>query len=239
MLVVVSGWGIFRLDRDSEVLWANRCNAHHDFELTADGDIWLLTREARIIPRLNPDKPTSEDFVTVLAPDGTVRRNVSVLAAFERHPGFADAMAGRTKKSLDVFHTNALRILDDRLEESHPELRADRILTSMRNLDVLAAIDLDEERVVWWRRGDWARQHDPRPLDNGRILLFDNQGLHPPAASPSACPTGTPPSSTPPTDARSRSRPTARSSGSSTTPSRWTAWWGGCSSSVGSRCPTG
>ncbi|MCK5596157.1 MAG: hypothetical protein KAJ04_01800, partial [Candidatus Eisenbacteria sp.] len=37
-------------------------------------------------------------------------------------------------------------------------------------------IDMEREEVVWTMSGMWLQQHCPSVLDNGNILLFDNQG---------------------------------------------------------------
>ena len=50
------------------------------------------------------------------------------------------------------------------------------MLLSLREIDTVALLDLDEERIVWAVRGPWLAQHDPDILANGNILLFDNLG---------------------------------------------------------------
>jgi hypothetical protein len=46
----------------------------------------------------------------------------------------------------------------------------------MREMNTIALLDPKAERIVWADTGMWRRQHEPQLLDNGRILLFDNQG---------------------------------------------------------------
>ncbi|MBT3217704.1 MAG: hypothetical protein HN348_01325, partial [Proteobacteria bacterium] len=76
--------------------------------------------------------------------------------------------------SNDIFHTNSLQILDGRLAEKVSAFRKGNILTSMRALNAIAVVDLEEERVVWAYKGDFKLQHDPKILENGNLLLFDN-----------------------------------------------------------------
>ncbi len=47
---------------------------------------------------------------------------------------------------------------------------------SLRNLNALAVVDMESEEVVWAQSGLWLQQHCSSMLDNGNILLFDNQG---------------------------------------------------------------
>ncbi len=46
----------------------------------------------------------------------------------------------------------------------------------MRELSVIAIVDLEDERVVWALSGQWHAQHQPTFLADGNLLLFDNQG---------------------------------------------------------------
>lgn len=72
----------------------------------------------------------------------------------------------------DVLHTNTLELLDD-----HPDglWRAGNVLVSVRNLDLIAVLDLEAGAVAWsWGRGELSRQHQPSALADGNVLVFDN-----------------------------------------------------------------
>jgi outer membrane protein assembly factor BamB len=47
---------------------------------------------------------------------------------------------------------------------------------SFREISTIAVLDLEQAEIVWAARGVWHFQHDPDLLENGNILLFDNQG---------------------------------------------------------------
>lgn len=80
----------------------------------------------------------------------------------------------------DIFHTNSIVFLDGRHSRLAPWMRRGNVLLSAFFLDTIFAVDLDRESVVWAMRGDGAPsfkgQHDPRFLDDGHLLLFDNWG---------------------------------------------------------------
>ncbi|HSL82528.1 MAG TPA: arylsulfotransferase family protein, partial [Thermoanaerobaculia bacterium] len=101
-------------------------------------------------------------------------RRVSLARAFERSPfaGLLEPIA----PAGDVFHTNAVEELDGSLAGRSPLFARGNLLVSLREIDVVAIVDPEEERVVWARRGPWNAQHDPTLLPSGRILLFDNRG---------------------------------------------------------------
>jgi hypothetical protein len=45
----------------------------------------------------------------------------------------------------------------------------------MNNLGLLAVLDPDREEITWARKRPPRGQHDPRILDSGHLLFFDNQ----------------------------------------------------------------
>ncbi|MBW2665079.1 MAG: aryl-sulfate sulfotransferase [Deltaproteobacteria bacterium] len=174
LLAIVEGFALLKLDKNSELLWASPVSAHHDLDIRPNGDIYVLTREASIIPRVNPEDPVLEDFITILRPDGTEKQKVSLLEAFESSK-FENLYRSQNRNHGDLFHTNSLEVLDDRLSKRMPAFRAERILISMNNLSVIAVVDLDQQRVEWAVKGGSRGQHDPKILDDGHLLLFDNR----------------------------------------------------------------
>ncbi len=180
LLAIYEGMGIVKLDSKSNVLWANPCRAHHDLEVQDDGSIYTLTREAHLVPRVDPVLPVLEDSITVLDASGSIVRQVSLLQCFENSEPFAGEWKALWKANADaegdMFHANAVRVLDGSLAEKAPEFAAGNVLISSHTLDALLVVDLQRAEVVWMHRGGYAKQHDPRVLESGNLLLFDNRG---------------------------------------------------------------
>jgi hypothetical protein len=176
LLAIYDGVGMIKLDRNSNLLWKSDRGFHHDVFVDDKGTIYALTREARVIPRIDEFEPVLEDFIAVIAPDGTMIRRVSLLEAFER-----SSYASLLRKAHpygDIFHTNTIEVLDGRHADRSSVFAAGNVLISVRELDVIAIVDLSEEVVIWALTGQWAAQHQPTLLANGNILLFDNKGHH-------------------------------------------------------------
>ncbi len=178
VLAIYEGLGLVKLDRDSRLLWASPIQAHHDLEVGPDGDIYVLAREARIEPEVDPERPVLLDFVAQLAPDGSEKRRVSILGALRgsRHAHLFDP--ARTRMG-DVFHTNSIFLLDGRLADRLPAFRRGSALVSLLVPHALAVLDLERGEVAWALQGGFRSQHDPKLLANGRLLLFDNRGADP------------------------------------------------------------
>jgi Arylsulfotransferase (ASST) len=164
--------GVVRIDRSSRLKWASPNGAHHDLAVAADGTIYVLTREAKVVPAINPRDPVDLDFVAVLSPDGKELRRISLLSTFE-DSDYA-AILARMASEGDILHANSVGILDGRLAERSAAFRAGNLLISFRSLDLVAILDIETEKIVWVLLGPWRAQHSPRMLENGRMLVFDN-----------------------------------------------------------------
>ena len=163
---------LVKLDRDSNVIWANFAGYHHDLEVLDDGRIVTLVREARILPRIHEEMPVLEDFLVVLDEEGRELRRISLLDAFENSP--LSNILDEMKPHGDIFHTNTVEVLDGLLADRLPAFKAGNVLISVRELDVIAVLDMETGLIAWALRGPWSRQHQPTVLDGGTILVFDN-----------------------------------------------------------------
>ncbi len=184
LLAIYEGFGIVKLDRDSNLLWSFPRNdgsvkesdpgAHHDLFVDDSGLIHVLTRQAHVVPRINPGWPILEDFITLLTPEGEPIDSLSLLEAFEASP-FAPLLQNAESRG-DIFHTNTIEVFDGRHAERASIFRRGNVLVSLRELDVIAIVDMERREVVWAIAGMALRQHQPTLLDNGNMLLFDNLG---------------------------------------------------------------
>jgi hypothetical protein len=194
-----NGYGLVKLDKDSNVLWKYAEKCHHDLDVGDDGTIYAIVNEiVRQLPPGLPDIPTPcmVDFLDVISPEGKRKKRIRLLEAFQdtpytalfsslERPRMASPMAQRgawvppfvdDERSRDVLHTNAVKVLRRELASKFPMFKEGQLLISPRRLDALAVVDPDSEKVVWAARGPWSSQHDPTFLDNGHLLLFDNLG---------------------------------------------------------------
>src|SRR5690606_6525692 len=75
------------------------------------------------------------------------------------------------RNAADLFHPNGIELLDRDL----PVAPKGSALVSLRELDTIAIIDLQREKVVWsFGPGVLERPHLPTVLANGNVLVFDN-----------------------------------------------------------------
>jgi outer membrane protein assembly factor BamB len=173
------GYGLARLDKDSNVVWSYLGQTHHDFDIADDGRIYVLTHEMRNntyekLPQITV--PRLDDAVTVLSPEGEELKKVVIMDVLAKSPysGLLDRITWFNQH--DFIHTNTVEFIDAEKAAVLPFASEGQVLLSLRDVDALVVLDLDSEEVVWARRGSWMGQHDPDILPNGNILLFDNLG---------------------------------------------------------------
>lgn len=169
---IFEGMGLIKVSQDSELVWAYEEPTHHDLDVSESGSIYVLTRRERLIPGVSQD-PVLEDFVTILTSEGAEVRAISLYEAFRRSE--YSTLVERIN-SFDMFHTNTLALLDGSLTHLSTIYQRGNVLLSMRNLDLVAILDVEEERIVWALTGIWNAQHDPQLLADGQMLIFDNLG---------------------------------------------------------------
>ena len=182
------GYGLARFDSDSNLLWKYSDHVHHDFDVGDDGSVVALAHGFRHTKR-DPvgdlpqfQKLVLEDFLVYLSPEGTELRRVSLLDAIvdsrfrtllESYPKFIDR---GLESRWDPLHTNTADVVGPDFASHHRFAEPGQVMVSFRNTDAIALVDMKEKRLTWSSRGFWSQQHDPDPLPNGHILLFDNNG---------------------------------------------------------------
>jgi hypothetical protein len=193
------GYGLVKLDKDSNVLWSYAANVHHDVDVGPDGTIYAI--QQRLVEEMPRGleyipTPTLVDSLVLLSPEGKpLKEPIPILEAFRDSPyslllsslerggqGHArpgDLTGPRFSETLsreDALHTNFVQVLRPELAPKFPAFRAGQVLISLRHLDTIAVMDPDKGPVAWAARGPWRAQHDSQFLDNGHLLIFDNRG---------------------------------------------------------------
>ncbi len=177
------GYGLVKMNKDSEVLWTYFDYVHHHLDVAQDGKIYVLTNDIRTnkipgYPNLAP--PRIDDYVVVLSPEGKRLKKVSVIDALLRSPYGRMLRTTAWDIKQDFLHTNSVEVIDRAAASRLPFANDGQVLLSLRDIDTIAILDLEKEEVVWAIQGPWHRQHDADMLSNGDILLFDNWGHYGP-----------------------------------------------------------
>lgn len=176
------GYGLVKLDANSNVLWSWPGHVHHDFDVLEDGTIWALDQQFRDtteepIPHVDDwvDR-VLEGFVVKLSPQGEELKRIPLLDVYAEHwkERFVERFAGMHK--WDPLHVNDIEVIGEDFASHHYFAEPGQLMLSSRAFDSLAVLDPKSGELVWTKQGFWKSQHDPDAMADGEIWLFDNQG---------------------------------------------------------------
>jgi len=165
------GGAALEVDWHGNVLWeVNHPDHHHDARKLKNGNVILLCLcplpghlHARVkggLPGSEKGGPIHADYLVEMTTRGEV------------------VWEWRSWEHLD-FETETITLQDHRDEWTHAntvaELPDGDLVVSFRNISTVAIIDRGSG-AVRWKLGSppLSQQHDPRPLPNGNVLIFDN-----------------------------------------------------------------
>ncbi|MCK9523389.1 MAG: arylsulfotransferase family protein [Proteobacteria bacterium] len=185
LIGLVEDTSVFKINKDSQVLWTHKAPAHHDLHLAADGKIYVLTRAPKKIPFLHPVVPVLDDGILILDSAGKPIDAFSFLATFLKSPfqylrrTVHHLAAGDQKGNLDILHPNHIEVFDGRLAHRGPLYKKGNMLVGIRNNHSIGIIDGESRELVWlWGPSNLAFPHHPTLLENGNVLMFNNGAPH-------------------------------------------------------------
>jgi len=173
-------WSRFKAGAALEVDWQGRVlwevthpDHHHDARKLRNGNVLLLCLRplsADLAARVRGGLPGSEAEGKIYA-DYLLEVTTAGEIVWE----------WRSWEYLDP-ETHPITPQDHRAEWTHgntvAEMADGNLLVSFRNISTVIMIERASGKIVWELGGPpLAQQHDPRPLPNGNVLIFDN-GTH-------------------------------------------------------------
>ena len=185
LLVIWELFGLFKLDRNSKLLWAVSEPAHHDLQLNEAGEIVHLQAKRMMISGIS-EKLAIEDFIVTRDSGGKELRRLAISDALRNVNWLRLRKAFWTRGKergyrlnvtniFDPFHTNSLWLLSTaEAALLGSPFRAGDALVSMAMLDTVAIIDMEKGVTRWSQQGPFGMQHSPRIAPDGGIVVFNN-----------------------------------------------------------------
>jgi hypothetical protein len=173
------GYGIAKIDKESNLIWSYLASAHHDFDFAPDHRIYVLTHAFNFekpVPAPQLSSPYLEDFLVVLTPDGKEVKKISLTEAVLESPYSSLFHILPFFSHEDPLHTNTVEYIDADKARNFPFGEEGDALVSFRDIALVAVVSVRTGEIRWATRGPWVGQHDPSLLPNGDILLLDNLG---------------------------------------------------------------
>jgi len=174
--------GIVKLDKCSNVVWKLLTDSHHSIHVDSEGFLWVPGNKTwwQDLARLPILKnPINEEFILKISPDGKILKEVSVLEIINKSSMNALLFSYQgdysQTKGIDVTHVNDIEILEQNMASKFPMFKAGDLMVSMRNINTIAVIDPQSEKIKWSMTGPFLRQHDPDFRSDGMLTVFDNR----------------------------------------------------------------
>ena len=179
LIAIFEGLGTVRMDKDSNLIWAERNGAHHDLTIDYDGNLLALTRKTEIVDHLHEIWPCTQDYVSTLSLDGEPIHRFGLIKAFE-DSDYA-AIWNRTlatydfdRDLVDTMHVNTINLLDGSHADKHPGFKKGNLLMSSLSMSTIFTVNPETELVEWAWQGGWHGIHEPSLLENGDLLFYVN-----------------------------------------------------------------
>ena len=175
------GYGLVELDADSNVVWKYLGAVHHDMDVTHDGRIVTLTHQFTDAPLGGffsfVPTPYLDDHLVTLSADGKPQSSISIMQMLIHSPyGISLRREEPWFADFDPLHVNSVDWLSAADAKALGIGKAGDVMIMLRQLNLVAVVDPDQQRIIWASHGDWLDPHDPHVLPDGNILMFDNMG---------------------------------------------------------------
>jgi hypothetical protein len=172
--LIFSAGGIFRIDKNSHLMWANPSSSHHSIEQDADGNIWFCGINSSPV---NMDKYEirDESIKQISLDEGKVLFEKSVFEilmenGYGRGNFFNSPFLDTLKTKLDYIHLNDVQPV---LQDSRYWKKGD-LFISVRHQNLVFQYRPSTNKMIWHQKGPWLKQHDVDIIDSTRITIFGN-----------------------------------------------------------------
>jgi hypothetical protein len=155
---------LYCLDKNSNLKWKTKVNAHHSLNPDSHGNIWFCAGKDTTLPENFWD-----EYLVQANTDGEILQKISIYSLLKNN-GFYDLIASSAVNEQNVFHLNDIQ----------PSLSATKywnqgdLFISLRNLNMVLLYRPENDSILWHSFGPWHSQHDVDIVSDSTILVFNN-----------------------------------------------------------------
>ena len=172
--LILGAGSIFKIDKDSKIIWGNKSSHHHSIEPDADGNIWICCN--------NPSSTKSKKYrivndaiMKISSDSGKIIFEKSVFDilyenGYELSHFLINTQIESDFEYLDFGHLNDVHPVN---KESKYWKSGDLFL-SLRNQNMVLLYRPSTNKIIWIKQGPWLHQHDIDIIDSTRIGVFGN-----------------------------------------------------------------
>ncbi len=172
-----------KYDASFNIEWARQLPFHHDIEVDGSLDAYTLSKEKHTYL----GRTVIFDKIVKITRDGTVSdfwSSFDNLKEIQRYhdkqpldfkPSKNMSVLAEDDGSFEYYHINSIQIIPKNRFDNDPRFKEGNIILSLPRVNLIVILEKDTQKIVWaWGKDEIKRQHSPRMLPNGNILIFDN-----------------------------------------------------------------
>lgn len=172
-LIFHSGY-LYKLDKNSNLLWKSKQMVHHSIELDSQENIWACSVNfENEMAKLNNFR---DDAILCMNQNGKVKHFFSLYKIFSDNNLFRRVItssrdkAGRCPFGNEPFHLNDIQPV----KKDGKYWKQGDLFLSMRNKSLLALYRPATDSIIWCQNGPWEFQHDVNIINDSVIACFNN-----------------------------------------------------------------
>lgn len=172
--LIFSAGGLFRINKDSKVIWANPITSHHSIEPDGEGNIWICGLNSSPV-NMEKYEIRDESIKQVSINTGKVLFEKSVFEilmenGYGRANFFNSPFLDTLSKKLDYLHLNDVQPV---YSDTRYWKKGD-VFLSVRHQNLVLLYRPSTNEMLWHQKGPWLKQHDVDIIDSTRISIFGN-----------------------------------------------------------------
>jgi hypothetical protein len=176
--LIFGNGGIYKIDRNSNIIWSNLTSSHHSIEPGPDGNFWICSYSSK---GRNSEKYQIRDdaIAQISSEDGRVLFEKSVFDilmenGYDRGRFFINPQTTFESSYLDYIHLNDVQPV---FEDSRYWKKGD-LFISLRQQNMVFLYRPTTNKIIWSQNGPWLRQHDVDIIDSAHIGVFGNNVIN-------------------------------------------------------------
>ncbi len=165
---------IFKIDKNSNIIWSSTSPCHHSIEPDSEGNIWFCSYNTST-KNSKKYQILDDAVVKISAESGKVLFQKSVFEilmenGYGRGHFFINPFISCNDSCLDYMHLNDIQPV---FEDAKYWKRGDLFL-SLRHQNLVLLYRPSTNKIIWSQNGPWLRQHDVDIIDSVKIGIFGN-----------------------------------------------------------------
>lgn len=161
---------LYRLDKNSKIIWKNDGNFHHSIELDAENAIWVCGTINRAVNGRSIHSNIWDDGIFKLNPiNGKTIYKKSIYDILIEN-NYQNILFNTGPNTEDLIHVNDIQPAF----KSTKYWQKGDLLISMRNRSSVFLYRPSTNKIIWFKTGPWNFQHDCDFLNDSEIGVFGN-----------------------------------------------------------------